>query len=159
MNLPEVYLKAIQAMGRPRRDLRPVFPNGWKESEQPVAMLVLVGGRSFKSGDWPAVAFVLGRGTYALGNSIPGAAFPRQRDLPRIFEGHQCLLEVDDDVRLTRDVSTNGTYVISRANGCTAPSASEDDKARNQEPAPIPMTIHPNDILVTIYAELLLVRL
>jgi hypothetical protein len=159
MNLSEAYLKAIQAVGRPRRDLRPVFPKGWKESERAVAMLVLAGGRSFKSGDWPAVAFILGRGTYALGNSIPGAAFPPNPDLPRVFEGHQCFLEVEDDVTLIRDVSTNGTYVISPAKGSAAPSASENDKAPDEEPASVPRTIHSNDVLVTVYAELLLVRL
>ncbi len=159
MILFEAYLKAIEAVGRPRHNFDPVFPVGWKETDKPVAMLVLVGGRAFKSADWPAPAFVLGRGTYAIGNSIPGAAFPRSREMPRIFEGHQCLLEVGDEVRLTKDVSTNGTYVVSPTIEQGVPPAGEGAAVRKETCRDHPITIRPNDIILTMYADLLLVRL
>ena len=157
MRLTKAYLKAVGVVGRPERELKPIFPQGWKETDQPCAMLVLVGGRELKSDNWPAIALMLAHGTYALGRTIPEAAFPGMPDFPRIFEGHQCLLQVGKDVRLMKDFSTNGTLVIPPTEARKVPALRINDAFRKQWDSPSPKTIHPHDVVVTMYAELVFV--
>lgn len=157
--MTQPYLAGIDAVGRPRRELEPTYPQGWKETDLPRAMLVLVGGRVLERDDLPAIALVFARGAYALGRSIEGAAFPRSAVSPRIFEGSQCLLEVGDDVSITRDLSTNGTLVIPPAEVRRVPSLRIDDRFRKLWDAPCPKVVHAHDVVLTMYAELLLVLL
>jgi hypothetical protein len=153
------YRAAIRAAGRPERELEPVYPQGWSDRDRPRALLVLVGGRVFQSGDWPAIALVLGCGTYALGHTIQGAAFPRTNDLPRIFEGSQCFLDVGDAVQITRDVSTNGTIVIPASEVRKVPTLLIHDELRKRWEAACPKTVSAHDVILTMYAELALVVL
>jgi hypothetical protein len=121
-------------------------------------MLVLVGGSVVRTDDQPAVGLVLGSGTHALGHTIEGAAFPRSPDLPRVFEGSQCFLEVQEEIRITRDVSTNGTLVVPAREARLVPVLRHDRALRRRwEGVPCPKPLRLHDILLTAYAELVLV--
>jgi hypothetical protein len=159
MNLVEAYRKALKTIGRPEREFKPIFPQDWKESMQPCAMLVLVGAKGRKASEWPAIALVMARGTYALGRTIPGSVFPGLSTLPRFLEGHQCLLEVGEEVRIVKDVSTNGTFVIpaNQLQECSRIRANV--SLRKRLDSPYPKTVHHHDIICTIYAELVLILL
>jgi hypothetical protein len=159
MSLIEPYRAAIQAVGRPERELKPIYPQGWTENDQPSAMLVLAGSWEFESGKWPAFALLLARKNYFLGHTMAQSAFPKSLGLPKIFEGSQCLLEVGDEVSIAKDFSTNKTLVVPPAAARNVPHLYLDDAMVAKWDSPCPKTIHPHDVVLTMYAEFVLVLL
>jgi hypothetical protein len=160
VNLTSAYLAAIQAIGRPKRELKTVYPQNWREDDKPCAALVLVGGWTFDFGDWPAIAMVFARGTYHLGHTISGSAFPQREGVPKLFEGSQCIFEVGgDDARIAKDVSTNGTVVMPPEAVRSAPVLRLDDALRAQWDSACPKAVRPHDVVLTQYAELVFVPL
>lgn len=159
MNLTKPYLTAIEAVGRPARELKAIHPMGWTETDRPIAMLVLAGSWEFDSGDWPAFALLLTRRSYFLGHTMAESAFPKSLGLPKIFEGSQCLLEVGDGVTITKDLATNRTLVIPAAAARKVQHLYLDDAMVAQWDSPCPKTVHQHDVVLTMYAELVLVLL
>ncbi|MFZ5470316.1 MAG: hypothetical protein ACOZIN_12845 [Myxococcota bacterium] len=157
--MPEVhraYEEALRAIDRPPRKLVVLDPANACATDGPRWLLILVGGRAFNDLTVPALALVFAPGEHVLGRSHPGSPFPKQVTNVLLFEGHQCLLSVSDRVVVTRDVSTNGTWVLPPDVVRGRPRIGPDELRAS--PPHWPRVVSPHDLVVTIYAELVLVR-
>jgi hypothetical protein len=150
------YRAALEAIGRPERELVPVNPEGESSAGGSSVSLVLVGGRVMDFGDWPAFAFALPKGRHVLGHTHPKSLYPKSTRWPKLFEGSQCEVRVGDEVSITRDLSTNGTLVIPPDIARNRPRLWIDDELRSLFDQPCPIVVRPHDVLLTQYAELVL---
>jgi len=157
--LAKAYRDALDAIGRPERELVLVKPTESVAMQEFPSALVLVGGWVMDFGDWPAYVFLLPRGQQVLGHSHPRSLFPKSGDWPKLFEGHQCELDVEEHVAITRDLSTNGTLVIPPEVARSDTELRISDALRSLYDRPCPKTVRPNDVLLTQYAELVLLSL
>jgi len=150
------YRAALEAIGRPERELVPVDPEGEGSAGAASVSLVLVGGWVMDFGDWPAFAFALPKGRHVLGHTHPKSLYPKSTRWPRLFEGSQCEVLVGDEVSITRDWSTNGTLVIPPEITRNRPRLWIDDELRSLFDPTFPIVVRPHDIILTQYAELVL---